>query len=140
MIAITNTTDWQNNTPWVHTAHKRCNTTKKAFLVKVELLNVFFKVEDFDVLEECQVCSNVVDQIGGTKAPGRKRCSTVVSDAEKCFSNGLRDLGSLNVADIENIGVTCKDDNDKKHMTTMSFLTQEEGQELVMEHHSPLMH
>ena len=66
----------------------------------------------------------------------------MVPDVEKCHNNRLRDPRSLNVADIEHIVITCKDDNNNKneHTMTMSFLIWEEGQELVTEHHSPLMH
>ena len=71
--------------------HNRCDTAKKAFLVKGELLNAHFKAEEFNVLEECQVCSNMADRIQGSKASLRKRAQLVALDAEKRQSIGLMD-------------------------------------------------
>ena len=122
-------------------SHNQCNTTKKAFLVKGELLNAYFKAEEFDMSEEHQVCSNVADriqQIQATKVSGRKRAPSVVLDAQKRHSNRLKDPGSLKVGDINNIVVSCTDDKKRKYATTIIFLSREQGQELDIGQHSPL--
>ena len=95
-------------------SHKRCNTIKKPYLVKGELLNAYFKAEEFDGLEEYQVCSNMADSIKEAKVSVRKRAQSVVLDAEKRWSDCLMDHGSLKVDDIKKIVVAYTDDKGKK--------------------------
>ena len=108
-------------------SHKRCNTTKKPFLVKGELLNAYFKAEEFDGSEEYQVCSNVAASIKESKVSVKKRGQLV--DAEKRWSDCLMDPGSLKVDGIKKIVVSCTDDTGKKCTTTIIFWSQEHRQE-----------
>ena len=95
-------------------SHNKCNSTKKAFLVKGELLNACFKAEEFDVSEEHQACSNVADRIKDAKVSIRKRAQLVVLDAEKRWSDRLMDPRSLKVDGVKKIVVSCTDDTGKK--------------------------
>ena len=94
--------------------HNGYNTTKKPFLVKGELLNAYFKAEEFEVSNEYQVCSNMADRIQAAKVSVRKRAQSVVLDAEKRWSDRLMDPGSLKVDGIKKIVVTYTDDKGKK--------------------------
>ena len=98
-------------------------------MVKGELLNAYFKAEEFDVLEEYQVCLNMADRIQEAKVSVMKRAQSVVLDAEKRRSDRLMDPGSLKVDGIKKIVVACTDDKGKKNTTTIIFWSQEHGQE-----------
>ena len=121
-------------------SHNKCDSTKKAFLVKGELLNAHFEAEEFDVLEECQVCLNVADRIKDAKVSIRKRAQLVVLDAEKCRSEPLMDPRSLKVDGIKKIAVSYTDDTGGKNTTTIIFWSREQGQESDIGCHSPLTH
>ena len=108
-------------------------------MVTGELLNAFFKVQDFEMLEEYQVCSNMAEKMWPFKLPRQKRHSEVVLDSEKCHSDRLKAPNSLKETGFKNLVMSYTNHDRTKKPIDIHLLNLEGGQELDTRAHFLLM-